>query len=83
MIEHLTLSGNYRKLDSNLISKITREVRKIIKVCNLDKITKKSLHPTCDITLRIYGLPKIYKEGVPLRVIVNTIGSPTYQLENM
>ena len=29
---------------------------------------------------QIYGLPKIHKEGVPIRPIVNTIGSPTYHL---
>jgi len=32
------------------------------------------------ITPRIYGLPKIHKEGAPLRPIVNTIGGPTYLL---
>ena len=36
--------------------------------------------PVGEITSRIYGLPKIHKEGVPLRPIVNTIGSPTYEL---
>jgi hypothetical protein len=30
----------------------------------------------------LYGLPKIHKEGIPLRPIVNTIGSPTYELES-
>ena len=29
---------------------------------------------------QIYGLPKIHKEGVPLRPIISAIGSPTYQL---
>ena len=29
---------------------------------------------------RLYGLPKIHKEGVPLRPIVSNIGAPTYQL---
>ena len=43
-------------------------------------IWKKHLIPTKDITPRIYGLPKIHKEGVPLWPIVNTIGSPTYEL---
>lgn len=33
------------------------------------------------ITPRIYGIPKIHKEGAPLRYIVNTIGGPTYLLE--
>jgi len=38
------------------------------------------LIPSCETIPRIYGLPKIHKEGVPLRPIVNTIGSPTYEL---
>jgi len=29
---------------------------------------------------RLYGLPKIHKEGVPLRLIVSNIGAPTYQI---
>jgi hypothetical protein len=29
---------------------------------------------------RLYGLPKIHKDGVPLKPIVSTIGSPTYGL---
>ena len=29
---------------------------------------------------QIYGLPKIHKEGIPLRPIVAAIGSPTHQL---
>ena len=29
---------------------------------------------------RLYGLPKIYKPDVPLRPIISTIGSPTYNL---
>lgn len=36
--------------------------------------------PSYEVIPRIYGLPKIHKEGVPLRPIVNTIGSPTYEL---
>jgi hypothetical protein len=29
---------------------------------------------------RVYGLPKIHKEGAPLRSIVSTIGAPAYRL---
>ena len=80
MLEHLTNSGSYRKLSSNPISRVTKEVKKAIMNSNLDDYLKKCLIPTRDITPRIYGLPKIHKEGVPLRPIVNTIGSPTYEL---
>jgi hypothetical protein len=61
IIEHLTLSGSYEKLDSNLMARITRELIKVIKGSNLDDITKKHFLPSCEITPRIYGLLKIHK----------------------
>ena len=80
MKEHLTTTGSYKKLENNPISKVIKVVKKAIKSFNLDETMKKRLTPSCRITPRIYGLPKIHKEGVPMRPIVNTIGSPTYEL---
>ena len=40
----------------------------------------KWLRPAGCIPPRLYGLPKIQKDGVPLRHIVNNFGAPTYQL---
>jgi hypothetical protein len=40
----------------------------------------KQLCPTGSRLPRLYGLPKIHKEGVPQRPIVSNIGAPTYQL---
>ena len=34
---------------------------------------------TTDSPPRYYGLPKIHKEGVPLRPIVSTVNTITYQ----
>jgi hypothetical protein len=39
------------------------------------------LLPKNSIVPRIYGSLKVHKDNVPLRPIVNTIGSPTYKLE--
>ena len=38
------------------------------------------LHPAGSRPTRLYGLPKIHTEGIPLRPIVSNIGTPTYQL---
>lgn len=79
MKEHLSC-GSYNKISANPIPKIMREVKKAILESNLDDKLKKRLSPSCEIIPRIYGLPKIHKEGVPLKPIVNTICSPTYEL---
>eukprot|EP00253_Pinus_taeda_P032352 PITA_32352 len=79
MNDHLKC-GNYKKMNSNPIPKIMKDVKKIISDSNLDDKIKKKLIPSYESIPRTYGLPKIHKEGVPLRPIVNTIGSPTYEL---
>ena len=80
MLEHLSASGSYRRLDKDPTKKIVNEVTKAIKNSALDENTKKKLIPKDTTIPRIYGLPKIHKEGAPIRPIVNTIGSPTYLL---
>jgi hypothetical protein len=40
----------------------------------------KQLRPSGSRSPRLYGLPKIHKEGVPLRPTVSNVGAPTYQL---
>jgi hypothetical protein len=80
MYEHLTTGGCYKKLEKDPSTKIIKDVANAIKRSNLDEGIKKKLIPKNPIIPRIYGLPKIHKNGVPLRPIVNTIGSPTYQL---
>jgi hypothetical protein len=56
------------------------KVKIAIKNSSLDERLKKRLLSNSKITPRIYGLPKIHKDEFPLRPIVNTIGSPTYEL---
>jgi hypothetical protein len=80
MKEHLTTSGIYNNISNNPIYKVTKEVKKVITDYNLDEMINKRLTPCFLITPIIYGLPNIHKEGVPLRPIVDTIGSPTYEL---
>lgn len=46
----------------------------------IDKVLFDKLRPSLSRAPRFYGLPKIHKEGYPLRPIVSAIGSPTYKL---
>lgn len=46
----------------------------------ITQVTYKNIMVTDGITPTLYGIPKIHKEGTPMRPIVSYIGSPTYQL---
>ena len=78
MLDHLCNSGSYKKLSKNPLKKISRTVALAIKSSNYVACISHKLIESSPITLRIYGLPKIHKEGAPLRPIVNTISGPTY-----
>jgi hypothetical protein len=41
------------------------------------------LLPQCSSPLRLYRLPKIHKQGIPLKPTVSTIGAPTYHLSKL
>lgn len=80
MLDHLHKSGSYRNLPKNMLKKVARKVALAIKsISSLSSLHHKLIESN-PITHRIYGLPKIHKEGTPLRPIVNTIGGPTYLL---
>ena len=78
MYEHLNLSWCYKKLKMNTLNKIMKDVYEAIKMSSLDDDIKKKLIPSFPLIPRIYGLPKIHKDRVPLGPIANTIGFPTY-----
>ena len=42
--------------------------------------THYQLHSSAGQVPRLYGLPKVHKQDVPLRPIVSFVSSPTYQL---
>ena len=47
----------------------------------MDEKTRKFLTPYHSKPPHLYGLPKVHKKDYPLRPIVSSIGSPTYNLE--
>ena len=86
MLDMLSDSEVYRPIPSksNSISTIQKEVNQILNQFAKDqKITVPVYyHLKCDkgVTPKIYSLPIIHKESVPLRPIVSLIGSPLYNL---
>ena len=82
MIEHLS-NGSYKKIENDLNNRIIKALTKAIQDSSLDDIIKKKIIPKNPFTPRIYGLPKIHKDGCLLRPIVNTIGSPSYGLARL
>lgn len=69
----------YRKLNKDPTTKNEQQTRKAIKNSQIPSEDQKRLLPTGSQIPRLYGLPKIQREGHPLRPIVSIYGSPTYE----
>uniref|UniRef100_A0A8D9BWW7 Reverse transcriptase domain-containing protein n=1 Tax=Cacopsylla melanoneura TaxID=428564 RepID=A0A8D9BWW7_9HEMI len=72
----------YQRIDKDLTQqlegKIYRTLKKHSQMIDDKKRRKLTAHNT--IAPRAYGKPKIHKENIPLRIIINTRDSPTYDL---
>jgi hypothetical protein len=79
-LQPLTINGSYKNIKKNTINNIIKEVKKGHKNANIYERINKWLIQCGEITSRIHGLCKICKEGIPTRIIVNKVGSPTYEL---
>ncbi|XP_072048289.1 uncharacterized protein [Amphiura filiformis] len=78
----LSDDNTYERLCKDPTEKYKKELSVILndlKSCGaIDFALKERLFPTeCDVP-KIYGLPKVHKTGVPLRPIVSSIGSVSY-----
>jgi hypothetical protein len=71
---------SYRRIDKDPTEKTERKTSWLLKNSTLTEDINKQLLPSGSIPPRLYGLPKMHKDGVPLRPIVRNIGAPTYQL---
>ncbi|KAL6419279.1 hypothetical protein ACFW04_014008 [Cataglyphis niger] len=60
----------------NLLIKSWRDINR----CLIDETTYKYLNTTNGNLPRCYGLPKIFKTGFPLRIIVSSLNSPLYNI---
>ncbi|XP_046383788.1 uncharacterized protein LOC124154233 [Ischnura elegans] len=79
-ISELLSDTIYRKLGKNPMAKAERETKAIIKKSSIPPEEKRGLITSAPKPPRMYGLPKVHKEGVPLRPIVSQIDAPTYRL---
>jgi hypothetical protein len=70
----------YMKLTKDPTDSIERKTTQLLKKSSLKDDLCKHLRPSGSRSPRLYDLPKIHKEGVPLRHIVSIIGAHTYQL---
>jgi len=71
---------SYRRLARDPTDSTERKTTLVLKKSTLTEDTCKQLRPAGCRPPRLCGLPKVHKEGVPLRPIVNNIGAPSYQL---
>jgi len=78
-IAYLLEDSAYKKLNKDPTDSIEWKTTQLLKKSSLPEDQRKQLQPTGS-RARLYGLPKINKEGVPLRPTVGNIGAPTYQL---
>ena len=80
-------SNDYKKCKRNPTARIQLALRTALKEVEykgmISTPMKKRLTPYHSLTPQIYGLPKIHKPNIPLRPIVCTIDSPTYEVAKM
>jgi len=77
-ITSLLEDPSYRRLTRDPTDSTEQETVLLLKKSTLTE--DKQLRLSGSRPSRLYGLPKIHKEGVPLSPIVSNIGAPTYQL---
>ena len=81
--EELLNQPTYKLLSSDPTTKHKNRLISILKSIKteggIDNTTYKRLYPTGAGSPKYYGLPKIHKQGVPLRPIVSSRGSATYE----
>lgn len=73
----------YRRIKGDPTTRVESKIKKTLKGMEqkgIDNMMRARMTTQQAKPPQIYGLPKIHKEGVPLRPIVSAIGSPTYQL---
>ena len=73
----------YRTITNDPTTKYKNKLVNLLKAIKTEgeihEALYKRLYPTGAGSPKFYGLPKIYKEGIPLRPIVSSIGAASYE----
>ena len=73
----------YRTISSDSTTQYKNKLVNLLKAIKteggIDETLYKRLYPTVAGSPKFYGLPKIHKEGIPLRPIVSSIGAASYE----
>ena len=81
--EDLLKQNTYRELVADPTNKYKNKLINLLKTIKseggMNNNTYKRLYPTGAVSPKYYGLPKIHKAGVPLRPIISSRGSATYE----
>ena len=81
--EDLLKKNTYRELTADPTNKYKNKLISLFKTIKsqggINNTTYRRLYPTGAVSPKYYGLPKIHKPGVPLRPIISSRGSATYE----
>ena len=81
-VEDLLQESSYKKIADDPTAKQKNKLISILKNIKADGGLKdelyRRLYPTGAGSPKFYGLPKIHKSGIPLRPIISSIGTVTY-----
>ena len=81
--EDLLKQNTYRELAPDPTNKYKNKLISLLKTIKseggINNSTYRRLYPTGAVSPKYYGLPKIHKPGVPLRPIISSRGSATYE----
>ncbi|XP_025270368.1 uncharacterized protein LOC112639708 [Camponotus floridanus] len=82
----LSDTTTYRELNKDPLKRLTNKINELVKSWRrsglIGELTYKNLNCTNGNLPRCYGLPKIHKDGFPLRIIVSALGSPVYNISS-
>ena len=81
--ENLLNTSTYKKIPEDPTikqkNKLVNILKRIKNEKGLNEDTYRKLYPTGAVSSKFYGLPKVHKPGNPLRPIVSSTGTATYQ----